>query len=90
MDGGEKVGLRDVDVKHPAMQVTMPVVSNHNGELRCVGTAFAVAPGLAITAEHVVANCIDYQRLRDGYTSDNATVGINAYQWFGDRILRSQ
>ena len=27
-----KFELRDVDANHPAMQVAMPVVSEHNGE----------------------------------------------------------
>jgi hypothetical protein len=48
--------LRDVPLDHPALQVTMPLVSVHGDEATFIGSSFLVAPGLAITAEHVVAD----------------------------------
>jgi hypothetical protein len=56
--------VHDAPTDHPAMQCTMPLVSVHDGDVRCIGTVFAVAPGLAITAAHVVYGVLS-ARLHD-------------------------
>lgn len=86
MDWVEQFRLQDVDAGHPAMQVTMPLVSIHDGELQCIGTAFAVAPGLAITAEHVVDSWLYYQECRNGYKRTGATFSVVAFQWFEGKV----
>jgi hypothetical protein len=73
--------LKDVAIDHRAMQITMPIVSNHDGELRCIGTAFAVAPGLAITADHVADDWQNYQEMRDGYKRTDAKYSVSSFQW---------
>jgi hypothetical protein len=78
--------VRDVDFNHPAMQVSMPLVSDHDGDLRCIGTGFAVAPGLAITAGHVVDDWVEYQEKRDRYKRSGTAFGVTAIQWIGDKI----
>jgi len=93
----ERFRVRNADKKHPAMQVTMALVADHQGELRCIGSAFAVAPGLAITASHVVQDLPEYQQKRDGYKKPGATFGVVAVQfvddnvcsWLGDEIYGS-
>lgn len=84
----ERFRLRDVDPDHPAMQVTMPLVSDHDGELRCIGTAFAVAPGLAITAAHVVDAWLNYQNRREGQKNAGAKFSAAAIQWFRGSIYQ--
>jgi hypothetical protein len=46
--------FRQVDGSHPGMQFAMQLISEVAGVARCVGSAFSVAPGLAMTAAHVV------------------------------------
>jgi hypothetical protein len=86
MDLAEQFRLRDVDVNHPALQVAMPLVSVHDGELRCIGTAFPVMPGLAITAAHVAHDWESYQEQRDGYKRAGAAYAVSAFQWFEGHI----
>lgn len=86
MDWVKRFRLRDVEFDHPAMQVAMPVVSDHDGELRCIGTAFAVAPGLAITAEHVVADWLNYPERSYGYKRAGATLSVVAFQWLDGTV----
>jgi hypothetical protein len=50
------------------------------------GTGFAVAPGLAITAAHVVDDWIEYQEKRDRYRPSGPAFGDTAIQWIGDKI----
>lgn len=88
MDLSEQFRLEDVDVNHPAMQVTMPLISEHDGELRCIGTGFAVAPGLAITASHVVDDWLTHQEDRDGYKNAKSTFSAAALQCFGGNFKR--
>jgi len=82
MDWNQKFRLHEVEFDHPAMQVAMPVISVHDGEDRCIGTAFAVAPGLAITAYHVVDDWLTYQERRDGYKREGVSFQVIAFQWF--------
>ena len=56
--------IRDAKPQHPAIEVAMSLISEHGGEPRCVGTGFAVAPGLAVTAQHVIEDCARYQEKR--------------------------
>lgn len=98
MNVTEQFRLRDVGGDHPAMQFTMPLVSNHEGDVRCIGTAFLIAPGLAITAEHVASSWLNYQERRDGYKRDDSTFSVSAlqlvdgqiYQWNVDAIYASR
>lgn len=73
--------LRNIDTDHPALQITMPLVSIHDGDRRCIGTAFAVAPGLAITAAHVAEDWLTYQTRRDGYKDKHSELSVYAIQW---------
>ena len=74
--------VEDIEFSHPAMKVMMPLMSMHDGEPRCMGTAFAVAPGLAITAHHVVDGIYNYQQQRDRFTLGESGFSILAFQWF--------
>jgi hypothetical protein len=82
----DRFRLRNADAEDPALQVAMPVVSNHDGHLRCVGTAFAVAPGLAITAAHVVRDWEDDQERTHGFKDGRSKYTVVALQWFGARV----
>ena len=79
----ERFRVRGADFNHPAMQVAMPLVSDHDGELRCIGSAFAAAPGLAITAAHVVDDWREFQETRIRARSLGS---ITAFQWIRNEI----
>jgi hypothetical protein len=66
------------------MRITMPLVSDHDGDVRCIGTAFLAAPGLALTAQHVVEDWLTYQESRDGYKRRDATFSAAAFQLYGE------
>lgn len=83
----DRFRVRGVDFNNPAIQVAMVLIAQNDGELRCIGTAFAVAPGLAITASHVVESLKDYQEKRDRYKRADATFSVTAIQWVGDKIF---
>src|SRR6266545_2879201 len=85
MEFSEQFKLKNVDFNHPAIQFAMPLVSNHDGEIRCIGTAFSVGPGLAITAAHVVDDWLDHQQRRDGYKSSGFSFS-EAIQWYEGAI----
>jgi hypothetical protein len=76
--------FRQVDDSCPGMQFAMQLISEVAGVARCIGTAFSVAPGLAITAAHVVD---DY--LLTGDSSGNP-VGppLIAIQLFEGKMLQ--
>jgi hypothetical protein len=76
----ERFRLRDVDLNHPAIQFTMPLVSVNDDAVRCIGTAFSIAPGLAVTAAHVVYDWLSYQEDRDGYKRADSVVHAKAIQ----------
>ena len=46
--------LRGVAKDYAGLQVTMVLIAEHDGLARCVGGAFAVDPGLAITASQAI------------------------------------
>ena len=73
-------------VDHRGLEVSLPLVFEYAGESRCVGTAIAAAPGLAITAEHVVGEEI----LRRNRLAKNAghkiPIAIVALQVFEGRL----
>jgi len=87
MDWDQQFKLVGVDLDHPAMQLTLPLVWEDEDGPRFVGTAFAVAPGLAITAEHVIGHGLKRQELRDGYKRAGAMFSLTALQMFEGRIL---
>lgn len=76
----EQFRIRNVERQHPAMQVAMVLIAEHDGELRFVGTGFAVAPGLAVTAQHVIEDCATYQEKRDGYRRQGSQFSLSAIQ----------
>jgi hypothetical protein len=82
----ERFRLQTADFESAAMQVAMPVVSDHDGDLRCIGTAFAVAPGLAITAAHVVQDWEDYYARVHGFNDGSKTYGVVALQLCAGRL----
>jgi hypothetical protein len=82
MERTEQFKLQAASPDYPALQIALPLVSDHEGELRCVGTGFAVAPGLAITAAHVVDDWIEYQEERDGFKKFDSSFGVAALQFF--------
>lgn len=79
--------LHAVSEDYPGLHFTMPLVSAHDGELRCVGSSFLVFPGLAVTAAHVVRDWVDYQETRDGYRRAGTNFSVTAYQYFQGDFL---
>ena len=98
IDLGNTNSLRDANPEHPALGCAMPVISTHDGDVRCVGTSFLVLPGLAITADHVVEDCLQYQQRRDGYKREDAVFSINTlslsdghiYEWSVEALYGSR
>jgi hypothetical protein len=86
MEAEPQFRLLDVNFDYPAMQVAMPLVSNNSGVVRCMGTAFAVAPGLAITAYHVVDDWLRFEEETLGYRPSGAVVSVAALQWFNGQF----
>ena len=86
MQKAERFRIQAAQPGHPALQIALPLVSDHDGELRCIGTGFAVAPGLAITAAHVVDEWLDYQQQRDGYKKLDSVFQVAALQLFEGKI----
>lgn len=72
--------LRDVTADYPGLQVALALVAENDGLSRCIGSAFAVAPGLAITASHVIDDCVNYQEKRDGYKRRDSVFSLTAIQ----------
>lgn len=88
-----EVELVGVDLEHPALQCAMPLVVEHNGVFRGLGTAFSVLPGLALTASHVV----NPERWADHKGSfDGASAAAfqyfegNVYKWEVDHTYGSR
>ena len=79
--------LRGVTKDHPGHQVAMALVAEHDGLARSVGSAFAVAPGLAITASHVIDDCVNYQEKRDGYKRRDPAISLTAVQSYDDKVF---
>jgi len=65
----------------------MALVAEHDGLARSVGSAFAVAPGLAITASHVIDDCVNYQEKRDGYKRRDPVISLTAVQSYDDKVF---
>src|SRR5438876_4515587 len=90
LDGQSKLELqfklRGVANDYPGLQVSLALVAENDGFSRCVGTAFAVAPGLAITANHVIDDCINYQEKR-GYKRIDSVVSLTAVQSYEDKVF---
>jgi hypothetical protein len=84
----EQFRIRNVEPQHPAMQVAMALIAENDGESRCVGTGFAVAPGLAVTAQHVIDGCATYQEKRDGYRRPGAQFSLHAIQLHEGKICQ--
>jgi hypothetical protein len=79
--------LRGVTKDHPGLQVAMALVAEHDGLSRSVGSAFAVAPGLAITASHVIDDCVNYQEKRDGYKRRDSVISLTAVQSYDGKVF---
>lgn len=79
--------LRGVTKDHPGHQVAMALVAEHDGLARSVGSAFAVAPGLAITASHVIDDCVNYREKRDGYKGRDPVISLTAVQSYDDKVF---
>ena len=79
--------LHDISLDHPRLKIAMPLVSIHDGEMRCIGSSFLVAPGVAITAAHVVRDWVDYQEKRDGYVRSGNGFSVVAYQFYQGQVL---
>jgi hypothetical protein len=79
--------LHSVGENYPGKQVALALVQDHNGSLRCVGSAFAVAPGLAITASHIIDDCVKYQARREGYERPNPAVALAAVQSYDQKFF---
>jgi len=98
MEQAERYRLQAAQPSHPALRIAMPLVSDHDGDLRCIGTGFLVAPGLAITAAHVVEDWITHQQRRDGYKRLDSSLGVSAlylgdgkiWPWIVDAIYSSR
>src|SRR4051812_11791137 len=78
----ERFRLQVANIGHPALQVAMPLVSVNDEEVRCIGSAFIVAPGLAITSSHVVDDWLTHQEHRDGYKREDSSISVMAIQFF--------
>jgi hypothetical protein len=77
--------LRDVDhASHPGMRFALALVSSHGDDVRCIGTGFLVAPGLALTAAHIVQGWLD---LQDQPRFEAVAFSVTAYQLFNDIAL---
>ena len=79
--------LPDVAKDYPGLQVAMALVAEHDGLSRCVGSAFGVAPGLAITASHVIDDCVNYQEKRDGYKRHDSIFSLTAVQSYDEKVF---
>jgi hypothetical protein len=79
--------LRGVAEGHPGLQVAMALVAHHDDLSRCIGSAFAVAPGLAITASHIIDGCINYQERRDGYRRRDPVISLTAVQSYDGKVF---
>jgi len=79
--------LRGVAKDYPGLQVALALIAEHDGLSRCVGSAFAVAPGLAITASHVIDDCINYQERRDGYKRHDSVISLIAVQSYDEKVF---
>ena len=88
-DWNERFRVRDVrDVSHAAMQVSLALVSEHHGEVQCIGTGFAVAPGLAITAGHVVDGWREYQAKKNREKCSESMFSVSAIQLVGEKVFQ--
>ncbi|HTS38041.1 MAG TPA: serine protease [Candidatus Solibacter sp.] len=76
--------FQDADPSHPGMQFAMQLIADHKGSHRCLGTAFSVAPGLAITAAHVVNEYV----LTEEQPKQNVVPSLIAIQIFEGKVLQ--
>jgi len=79
--------LRGVGKDYPGLQVALALIAEHDGLSRCVGSAFAVAPGLAITASHVIDECVNFQEKRDGYKRHDPVISLTAVQSYDEKVF---
>ena len=83
MDWSERVKLQNADINHFGLQISMALIVEVRGQLRPIGTAFSVAPGLAITAAHVV----DFTRWSDG-ENPAGSFPLIAFHVFENKLYR--
>ena len=80
--------LRDIPLSHPGLEVTMPLISVHGGEPRCVASSFIIGPGLGVTAAHVMYDWMHYQERAEGYLRPDTDTSVSAYQIFKGTMYR--
>ena len=76
--------FQQIDGTCPGMQFAMQLISEVSGVATCIGSAFLVVPGLAMTAAHVVD---DYLLTSDGSATPGGPALI-AIQLFEGRMLQ--
>jgi len=79
--------LRGVTADYPGHQVALALVDNYRGISRCVGSGVAVAPGLAMTASHVIDGCIRYRQQVDGYRHSDQLLSLTAVQSYDNKVF---
>jgi hypothetical protein len=79
--------LRGVTADYPGHQVALALVDNYRGILVAVGSGVVVAPGLAMTASHVIDGCFRYREQIDGYKRSDSALSLTAVQSYDDKVF---
>jgi hypothetical protein len=79
--------LRGVTADYPGHEVALALVDNYRGISRCVGSGVAVAPGLAMTASHVIDGCVRYRQQVDGYRHSDQILSLTAVQSYDNKVF---
>lgn len=79
--------LRGVTPDYPGHQVALALVDNYRGISRCVGSGVAVAPGLAMTASHVINDCVRYRQQVDGYRHSDQSLSLTVVQSYDSKVF---
>jgi hypothetical protein len=70
---------------YPGKSVTLALIDEHEGVSRCVGSAVAVAPGLALTASHIVDDCVRHSERNIGQSP--RPLSLTGIQSFDDKAV---
>lgn len=84
---GTQFRLHGVTANYPGKPVTLALVDEYKGVSRCVGSATAVAPGLATTASHIIDDCVAYRERRDGYKRSDRALSLTAVQSYDSKVF---
>jgi hypothetical protein len=79
--------LRGVTPDYPGHQVALALVDNYRGISRCVDSGVVVAPGLAMTASHVIDDCVRYRQQVDGYRHSDHSLSLTAVQSYDNKVF---